>query len=71
VEAHQLDLGDLGSVRSFASLFLRNFTVLDILINNAGISGGPRRVTAIEVLTGSTNFSVFGVYVNANHVLVF
>jgi hypothetical protein len=26
---------------------------------------------SIEVLTGSTNFSVFGVYVNANHVLVF
>ena len=26
---------------------------------------------AIEVLTGSTNFSVFGLYVNANHVLVF
>ena len=46
VEAHQLDLGDLVSVRSFASLFLGNFTVLDILINNAGISGGPRRATA-------------------------
>lgn len=26
---------------------------------------------SIEVLTGSTNFSVFGIYVNANHVLVF
>ena len=26
---------------------------------------------AIQVLTGSTNFSVFGIYVNANHVLVF
>jgi hypothetical protein len=25
----------------------------------------------IRVLTGSTNFSVFGIYVNANHVLVF
>lgn len=26
---------------------------------------------SIEALTGSTNFSVFGIYVNANHVLVF
>jgi len=26
---------------------------------------------SVEVLTGSTNFSVFGIYVNANHVLVF
>jgi hypothetical protein len=26
---------------------------------------------SIQVLTGSTNFSVFGMYVNANHVLVF
>jgi PLD-like domain len=26
---------------------------------------------SIQALTGSTNFSVFGIYVNANHVLVF
>jgi hypothetical protein len=26
---------------------------------------------SIQILTGSTNFSVFGMYVNANHVLVF
>jgi NAD(P)-dependent dehydrogenase (short-subunit alcohol dehydrogenase family) len=45
VEAYRLDLGALASVRSFASLFLRSFPRLDILINNAGVSGGPRRVT--------------------------
>jgi phosphatidylserine/phosphatidylglycerophosphate/cardiolipin synthase-like enzyme len=30
-----------------------------------------RNQSAIEVLTGSTNFSLTGLYVNANHVLVF
>src|ERR1700733_9566558 len=30
----------------FMQPVLGNFTVLDILINNAGISGGPRRATA-------------------------
>jgi hypothetical protein len=30
-----------------------------------------RNESAIEVLTGSTNFSLTGLYVNANHVLVF
>ncbi len=30
-----------------------------------------RNGTAVQVLTGSTNFSVTGLYVNANHVLVF
>jgi PLD-like domain len=30
-----------------------------------------RNGSAIEVLTGSTNFSLTGLYVNANHVLVF
>jgi PLD-like domain len=32
--------------------------------------GGPPS-TAIRVLTGSTNFSVTGMYVNSNHVIVF
>jgi NAD(P)-dependent dehydrogenase (short-subunit alcohol dehydrogenase family) len=45
VEAHRLDLGNLASVDRFASFFLRSFPRLDILINNAGVSGGPRRVT--------------------------
>src|SRR5262249_42646826 len=31
---------------------------------------GPPRA-AVRVLTGSTNFSITGLYVNANHVLVF
>src|SRR4029077_5669379 len=32
--------------------------------------GGPPS-TATRVLTGSTNFSVTGMYVNSNHVIVF
>lgn len=33
--------------------------------------GGPQWGTAKRVLTGSTNFSVTGLYVNSNHILVF
>jgi PLD-like domain len=32
---------------------------------------GAKRNTPIKVLTGSTNFSVTGVYVNSNHVLIY
>jgi len=45
VEAHQLDLADLASVKIFSSMFLEKFPKLDILVNNAAVSGGPRRVT--------------------------
>jgi NAD(P)-dependent dehydrogenase (short-subunit alcohol dehydrogenase family) len=45
VEAQLLDLGDLSSVRRFADQFCRRHAGLDILLNNAGISGGPRRTT--------------------------
>jgi phosphatidylserine/phosphatidylglycerophosphate/cardiolipin synthase-like enzyme len=32
---------------------------------------GAKKRTAIRVLTGSTNFSVTGLYVNSNHVLIY
>ena len=32
---------------------------------------GRRKTTAIKVLTGSTNFSVTGLYVNSNHILIY
>src|SRR5512134_1200345 len=35
-EVMSLDLSDLGSVRRFAEAFLRRFTALPLLINNAG-----------------------------------
>jgi NAD(P)-dependent dehydrogenase (short-subunit alcohol dehydrogenase family) len=41
VTAAQLDLGDLASVRAFASSFLDARPKLDILINNAGIMAPP------------------------------
>ena len=45
VEAMHLDLAELASVTSFARAFADRYGGLDILINNAGISGGPRRET--------------------------
>jgi len=32
---------------------------------------GAKKNTAVKVLTGSTNFSVTGLYVNSNHVLIY
>jgi NAD(P)-dependent dehydrogenase (short-subunit alcohol dehydrogenase family) len=45
VEVQVLNLADLSSIRRFASEFCQHHAALDILINNAGISGGPRRTT--------------------------
>jgi NAD(P)-dependent dehydrogenase (short-subunit alcohol dehydrogenase family) len=45
VEAAFLDLGDLASIRRFAEDFLDRHGALNILVNNAGVSGGPRRET--------------------------
>ena len=35
------------------------------------VKTGKSSKTAVKVMTGSTNFSVTGMYVNSNHVLVF
>jgi hypothetical protein len=40
-----------------------------VVIVYAGDGAGGR--TPVKVLTGSTNFSVTGIYVNSNHILVF
>ena len=41
VEVHELDLGDLASVRGFADRFLASDRSIDILINSAGIMACP------------------------------
>ena len=46
VTAEALDLADLASVRRLAGRVIRDHGSVDILINNAGIAGGPRRSTA-------------------------
>ncbi|MEU8238529.1 oxidoreductase [Actinoplanes missouriensis] len=46
VEARQLDLADLDSVRAFADALRVDHRHLDLLINNAGVMGMPRTLTA-------------------------
>jgi NAD(P)-dependent dehydrogenase (short-subunit alcohol dehydrogenase family) len=46
VEPQVLDLASLASVRRFAGLLAGRPGGLDLLVNNAGIAGGPRRLTA-------------------------
>jgi NAD(P)-dependent dehydrogenase (short-subunit alcohol dehydrogenase family) len=41
-EARVLDLASLESVRRFAAWFSEQHGRLDVLVNNAGIAGGPR-----------------------------
>ena len=46
VRAEVLDLADLASVRRFADRILSRHAGIDVLVNNAGIAGGPHRRTA-------------------------
>jgi len=46
VRAELLDLADLASVRRFAGRLLERHGGIGILVNNAGVAGGPRRCTA-------------------------
>ena len=46
VEAAEMDLGDLDSVRRFADAFVATGEPLHLLINNAGIMATPHRTTA-------------------------
>ncbi len=44
----QLDLADLGSVRSFAERFLQTGRSLDVLVNNAGVMALPKRELTVD-----------------------
>jgi NAD(P)-dependent dehydrogenase (short-subunit alcohol dehydrogenase family) len=45
ISVQQLDLADLGSVRSFAQRVTGERERLDLLVNNAGVMAPPRRLT--------------------------
>jgi NAD(P)-dependent dehydrogenase (short-subunit alcohol dehydrogenase family) len=57
----ELDLADLATVRPFVDRFKRGFQRLDLLINNAGIMGGPRGVTkqGFELQVGTNHLGHF------------
>lgn len=45
VEAHQLDLGNLGSVHAFCARLLKDHPTLHALVNNAGVMNTPKGTT--------------------------
>ncbi|AXQ27840.1 SDR family NAD(P)-dependent oxidoreductase [Solimonas sp. K1W22B-7] len=56
-----LDLASLASVRAFAAEFGRQYATLDLLINNAGILGGPlsKTVDGFESQMGTNHLGHF------------
>lgn len=46
VDIRQLDLGDLASVRAFATAVSADYPSIDVLMNNAGVMAVPRSETA-------------------------
>ena len=61
VEAMELDLSSLASVRKFADAFRQRYGELDILCNNAGVMAIPYRKTAdgFEMQIGTNHFGHF------------
>ncbi len=57
----RLDLGDLGSVRSFAASVSKSHGRIDVLVNNAGIMAIPRRTTkdGFETQIGTNHLGHF------------
>ena len=61
VELRLLDLADLGAVRAFAAAYRRDFSTLDLLVNNAGVMAIPYRKTVdgLEMQLGTNHFGHF------------
>ncbi len=68
VELELCDLGDLGSVRSFAERFRARTARLDVLVNNAGVMTARRDLSADGIeLTFATN--VLGPFLLTNSLM--
>lgn len=61
IDVRQLDLGDLSSVKKFASAFKKDYSQIDILLNNAGIMWCPYDQTkdGFESQMGVNHFGHF------------
>tara|TARA_B000000475_G_scaffold47955_1_gene36794 strand:+ start:173 stop:976 length:804 start_codon:yes stop_codon:yes gene_type:complete len=66
IEAYEtsLDVTNLKSVEEFAEFTIKNFGCVDILINNAGISGARGRIDKVDITKAKNVFDVnfFGVW---------
>ena len=65
VDVMELDLGDLSSVRKFAKGFRKQFSRLDLLINNAGVMVPPygKTVDGFELQFGTNHLGHFALTV--------
>ena len=61
IEVMELDLANLDSIRAFATLFVRDYEVLDLLINNAGVMACPKGKTedGFEMQFGTNHLGHF------------
>jgi NAD(P)-dependent dehydrogenase (short-subunit alcohol dehydrogenase family) len=61
VEAMELDLSSLASIRAFSDALHRRLQKLDVLVNNAGVMAIPRRTTAdgFEMQLGTNHLGHF------------
>lgn len=71
VKVLKLDLGDLASVREFAEEFKKNYTRLDLLINNAGVMVPPFSKTkdGFELQFGTNHLGHFALTAHLLDVL--
>ena len=60
IEAYEtfLDVTNLKSVEEFAEFTIKNFGCVDILINNAGISGARGRIDKVDITKAKNVFDV-------------
>ena len=61
LEIASLDLSDLGSVKAFSSSLIKSSTMIDLLLNNAGVMAVPYSTTTdgFEMQIGTNHFGHF------------
>jgi NAD(P)-dependent dehydrogenase (short-subunit alcohol dehydrogenase family) len=60
IESMVLDLSSFQSVKAFTTSFMSKYDRLDVLVNNAGIMGIPKRETTVDGLESQIGTNHFG-----------